>query len=161
MHFPEQRLKSKVAFGLCDLISRAKFLEKERHVYHLCKIIVAFSFPPNIWHSHTWHFCLKVVVPHFAQTVCWQCAPIKHSHRDLQRLCVWEGFLGFLQFYPAKQSCVYCFCSQELLNSSKTDEMWQRYRTLLYSWRKKTPEREEVLEVCKLLSFWVKRPFQS
>ena len=31
----------------------------------------------------------------------------KHSHRDLQRLCVWEGFLGFLQFYPAKQSCVY------------------------------------------------------
>ena len=72
-----------------------------------CKIIFAFRFPPNIWHSHTWHFCLKVVVPHFAQTVCWQCAPIKHSHRDLQRLCVWEGFLGFLQFYPAKQSCVY------------------------------------------------------
>ena len=161
MHFPEQRLKSKLLLASVIWYQEPSFWKRKDMFIISCKIIVAFRFPPNIWHSHTWHFCLKVVVPHFAQTVCWQCAPIKHSHRDLQRLCVWEGFLGFLQFYPAKQSCVYCFCSQELLNSSKTDEMWQRYRTLLYSWRKKTPEREEVLEVCKLLSFWVKRPFQS
>ena len=122
-----------------------------------CKIIVAFRFPPpNIWHSHAWHFCLEVVVLHFAQTVCWQCAPIKaFSQRFATTLCLGRFFRLFTILSSQAKLCLL-----ELFNSSKTDEMWQRYRTLLYSWRKKTPERE-VLEVCKLLSFWVKRPFQS
>ena len=72
-----------------------------------CKIIVAFRFPSNIWHSHTWHFCLKVVVPHFAQTVCWQCAPIKaFSQRFATTLCLGRFFRLFTILSSQAKFCL-------------------------------------------------------
>ena len=74
MHFPEQRLKSKVAFGLCDLISRAKFLEKERHVYHFMQNNRCFYIPPQyLAFSHLallFESCCSTLCSNCLLTVC-------------------------------------------------------------------------------------------